>query len=191
MNTIVLIRHGMTGMAGRFCGQSDPNLNASGERKAIRVAEEVSRLGIARIYSSDLCRASQTAAAIAQRSGIEVNYLTGLREIHFGQWEGLAWHEIETRFPDDAGRWLREFPLRSAPDGEPYTAFTVRVETAITTLLREAADITIAVVTHRGVMRHALTNFFGFTEAEAWTKTATYGATVITASPPCPCEVLP
>jgi alpha-ribazole phosphatase/probable phosphoglycerate mutase len=191
MSTIVLIRHGETGMAGKFCGQSNPELNASGEREAIRVAEEVSRLGIARIYSSDLCRASQTAAAIAQRIEIEVNYLTGLREIHFGHWEGLAWHEIEARFPEDAGRWLREFPLRSAPGGETYTAFTARVETAITALLCEAAEMTIAVVTHRGVMRHALTNFFGFTEAGAWTRTATYGATVITVSPPSPCEVLP
>jgi broad specificity phosphatase PhoE len=182
MSTIVLIRHGETGMAGRFCGHSDPDLNASGEREAIRVAEEASRLGIERIYSSDLCRASQTAAAIVQRTGIEVDYLAGLREIYFGQWEGLAWHQIEARFPDEAGRWLREFPWRSAPGGETYAAFTARVETEITGLLREAADMTMAVVTHRGVMRHALTEFFGFTEAEAWTKTATYGATIVSRS---------
>jgi broad specificity phosphatase PhoE len=148
-------------------------------------------LGIAHIYSSDLRRASQTAKAIAKRTGIEVDYLTGLREIHFGQWEGLAWHEIETRFPDEADRWLREFPLRSAPGGETYTAFTARVETTIPALLREAAGITIAVVTHGGVMRHALTKFFGSAEAEAWTRTAPYGAIVVTTSPPCPCEVLP
>jgi hypothetical protein len=42
----------------------------------------------------------------------------------------------------------------------------------------------VAVVTHRGVMRHALTKHFGFAEAEAATRTAAYGAMVITASPP-------
>ena len=67
MSTIVLIRHGETGMAGRFCGHSDPDLNAVGQHEAIHVAEEVSRLSIARIYSSDLRRASQTAKAIAQQ----------------------------------------------------------------------------------------------------------------------------
>jgi alpha-ribazole phosphatase len=191
MSAVVLIRHGETCMAGRFCGQSDPELNAAGEREAIYVAENVSKLNIARIYSSDLRRASQTAKAIAQRAGIAVECLTGLREIDCGQWEGLSWQEIEVQFPDETELWLREFPLRSAPGGETYTAFTARVETAIAALLGEAAGMTIAVVTHRGVMRHALTKFFGFAETEAWERTAAYGATVIAASPSSVCEVLP
>ncbi|MGB8029135.1 MAG: histidine phosphatase family protein [Terracidiphilus sp.] len=188
--TIVLIRHAETDMAGRFCGHSDPALNAAGEHQAICVAEEVSKLDISCIHSSDLRRASQTAAAISQRTGIAVNYLTGLREIHFGQWEGLAWQEIELRFPEEADLWLREFPWRSAPDGEGYMPFTERVDTAIATLLRETAVITIAVVTHRGVMRYALTKFFGFAEAEAWASTAHYGATVIAINPARPGKVL-
>jgi alpha-ribazole phosphatase len=188
---IVLIRHAETDMAGRFCGHSDPELNAAGRRQAIRVADEISRLGVGRIYSSDLSRASQTAAAIAQRTGIAINYLGGLREIHFGQWEGLAWEEIEVRFPEEADLWLKEFPLRSAPGGEAYAAFTERVDTAISPLLREKGDITTAVVTHRGFMRYALTKFFGFAEAEAWTRTACYGAVVIASNHPCACEVLP
>jgi alpha-ribazole phosphatase len=189
--TIVLIRHANTDMVGRFCGHSDPALNAIGERQAIFVAEEVSKLGIGRICSSDLRRASQTAAAIAQRTGIAVDYLKELREIHFGQWEGLAWQEIELRFPEEADSWLREFPLQSAPDGETYTAFRERIDTAIATLLRETADMTTAVVTHGGVMRYALTEFFSFAEAEAWTRTVRPGATVIAANPAHPSEVPP
>jgi len=185
---IVLIRHGATDMAGRFCGHSDPELNAAGEAEAIRIAEEVSRLGAGRIYSSDLRRASQTAAAIAQRTGIAVSYLTGLREIDFGEWEGLAWQQIELRFPCEADRWLREFPLRGAPGGETYASFAARVDAAIATMLRETAGVTAAVVTHGGVMRHALTRFFGFSDGEAWAKTALYGAMVIAANPAQCCE---
>lgn len=191
MSTIVLIRHGETCMAGRFCGHSDPELSAAGEREAIHVAENVSKLDIGRIYSSDLRRASQTAKAIAQRTGIAVDCLTGLREIDFGQWEGLTWHEIEVQFPDEADFWLREFPSLSAPGGEAYAAFTARVETTIAAVLRNAGSMTIAVVTHRGVMRHALTKFFGFAETEAWETTAAYGATIITASPLSVSEVQP
>ena len=191
MSTIVLIRHGETCMAGRFCGHSDPELSAAGEREAIHVAENVSKLDIGRIYSSDLRRASQTAKAIAQRTGIAVDCLTGLREIDFGQWEGLTWHEIEVQFPDEADFWLREFPSLSAPGGEAYAAFTARVETTIAAVLSNAGSMTIAVVTHRGVMRHALTKFFGFAETEAWETTAVYGATIITASPLSVSEVQP
>lgn len=178
MNTIVFIRHGETDMAGRFCGYSDPALNAAGERQAARLAEEVARMGIDRIYSSDLRRALQTATAVSQRIGVDVEVLAGLREIHFGLWEGLSWQEIQDQFPEDADRWLDEFPMRSAPEGEAYTAFTARIKATIAPLLDGAECMTTAFVTHRGVMRYALTEFFGFSEAEAWTKTAPYGAVV-------------
>ena len=191
MNTIVFIRHGETDMTGRFCGQSDPDLNAVGESQVIRLAEQAAMLGIERIYSSDLRRASRTAIAIAQRIGVGVGYLPALREIHFGLWEGLNWQEIEDRFPKEADRWLREFPLQSAPGGEVYAEFTARIEAVIAPFLEAAAGKTTAIVTHRGVMRYGLTRFFGFSEEEAWTKTVPYCATVIAVGRTCDCEVLP
>ena len=191
MSTIILIRHCETDLSGRFCGHSDPDLNPSGKREAIRVAEEVSKLNISRIFSSDLRRAVQTAKAIADRTEIEVDYDTSLREIHFGQWEGLTWHEIESRFAEEAAQWLRKYPLQGAPGGEDYAAFVSRAETAIAVLLREAQEATVAVVTHRGVMRHALINLFGFEESDASTRTAAYGSTVITMTPQFLREELP
>jgi alpha-ribazole phosphatase/probable phosphoglycerate mutase len=184
MNTLILIRHGETDMAGRFCGHSDPELNAAGELQVALVAEEVANLGIERIYSSDLLRASRTASILARRIGVEVELRENLREIYFGLWEGLSWQEIETRFPQEAGRWKQEFPLRSAPEGEAYAAFEARIDAAIEPLVRETLVQTAAVVTHRGVMSHALSRFFGFSEEEAWAKTAPYGAVVVAACAP-------
>jgi alpha-ribazole phosphatase/probable phosphoglycerate mutase len=191
MNTIIFIRHGETEMAGSFCGHSDPELNPAGESQVIRLAEEVAMLGIERIYSSDLRRASRTATAIAQRIGVGVGYLSALREIHFGLWEGLNWAEIEDRFPKQADRWLREFPLHSAPGGETYAEFTARIEAVIAPLLEAMTGKTTAIVTHRGVMRYVLTRFFGLSEEEVWTKTAPYCATVIATGRMCDCEMLP
>jgi len=191
MNTIVFIRHGETDMAGSFCGHSDPELNPAGESQAVRLAEEASMLGIERIYSSDLRRAARTAAVVAERIGAGVGYLPALREIYFGLWEGLDWREIEDRFPSEADRWLREFPLHGAPGGEAYEAFTARIEAVIAFILEAAEGGVTAIVTHRGVMRYALTRFFGFSEEEAWTKTVPYCATVIAVGRTCDCEVLP
>jgi len=182
MNTIVFIRHGETDMTGRFCGQSDPDLNPAGESQVIRMAEEAAMLGIERIHSSDLRRASRTAAAIAQRIGVGVGHLPALREIHFGLWEGLNWGQIEDRFPKEADRWLREFPMQSAPGGEAYAEFKARIDGVIAPMIEDAAEMTTAIVTHRGVMRYSLTRFFRFPDEEAWTKTAPYCATVIAAA---------
>jgi broad specificity phosphatase PhoE len=181
MSTLIFIRHGETDMAGKFCGHSDPQLNAAGELQVARAAEEVANLGIERIYSSDLLRASRTAAVLARRIGVEVELRESLREIYFGLWEGLSWQEIETRFPQEASRWTQDFPQQCAPGGEAYTAFTARIDVAIEPLLRESLLRTIAVVTHRGVMSYALTRFFGFSEEEAWTRTAPFGAVVVAA----------
>ena len=191
MSTLIFIRHGETDMAGRFCGHSDPELNSAGELQIACIAEEIAHLGIERIDSSDLLRAARTATVIAQRIGVDVETQKDLREIYFGLWEGLSWQEIEARFPLEAARWLQEFPMHSAPEGEAYADFTARIETAIEPLLREAVARTTAIVTHRGVMTYALTRFFGFSAEEAWTKTAPYGAVVIATVRRCDCEVLP
>ncbi len=190
MNTIVLIRHGETDMAGRFCGHSDPDLNSAGERQVIRLADETALLGIERIYSSDLRRASRTASVIAQRIGVDAGYLPALREIHFGFWEGLSWQEIEDRFPNEADGWLREFPQQRAPGGESYADFTARIDAVLLPLLETALETTTAIVTHRGVMHYALLRFFEFSDAEAWTRTASYCATVVSAAGARNCGVL-
>jgi alpha-ribazole phosphatase/probable phosphoglycerate mutase len=190
MSTLIFIRHGETDMAGRFCGHSDPDLNSSGELQILRAAEEVAKLGVQRIYSSDLLRAARTAIIIGTRIGVPVEFSDQLREINFGLWEGLDWQEIENQFPQEAGRWIDDFPMRSAPRGESYTAFTARIDAVIFPLLCEAPSRSTALVTHRGVMRYALTRFCGFSEEDAWTRTEPYAAVVAASVFSSECEVL-
>jgi len=179
MSTIIFIRHVETAMSGRFCGHSDPEPNLRGKRQIVSLLEKVESLGIARIYSSDLCRAAQTAAELGRRIGIDVELRAGLREINFGHWEGLSWEEIENQFPTEAKRWIKEFPLRTVPGGETYVNFRARVESELTPFLNETGDRTTAVVTHRGVMQYALRRFFGVPETHAWERTAPHGVVII------------
>jgi broad specificity phosphatase PhoE len=179
MSTIVLIRHAETDLSRKFCGHSDPELNASGERQLDSLVADVAQLGVSRIYSSDLQRTSQTAAAIGRHIGVDVETRPGLREIHFGVWEGLSWEEIERRYPQEAALWLSGFPAHSPPGGEPHADFVARVEAEFHLLLCGTAGLTQAVVTHRGVMQWALTRFFGYSETDAWDKTARYGIAIV------------
>jgi broad specificity phosphatase PhoE len=179
MNGIVLIRHAETDLVGKFCGQSDPDLNAGGEQRLRSLAEEIAPLGINRIYSSDLRRASRTAAAIGERVRVAVEFRPGLREIHFGLWEGLSWEEVERQYPQEAELWAREFPTRSAPQGESYADFIARVEAEFNLLIREHDGSVSAAVTHRGVLQYALTRFFGLSEADARLRTEEFGTIVL------------
>jgi broad specificity phosphatase PhoE len=180
MNHLVLIRHVETDLAGTFCGHSDPDLNAAGEHRLRSLREEVASLGIELIYSSDLRRASRTAMAIGKHIGAPVELRPGLREIHFGLWEGLRWDEVLQRYPREAQLWASEFPTRRAPGGEAYRDFGVRIETEFRAVIDgRKSGARAAVVAHRGVMQYVLTRFFGFSADDARTQTESYGAIVI------------
>jgi broad specificity phosphatase PhoE len=84
-------------MAGRFGGRSDPLLNDAGQRQ-IAMAAKTILIPPEVIYASDLQRAQQSAHLIALHFGVLVRLRPSLREIDFGQWEGLSWPEIEEAF---------------------------------------------------------------------------------------------
>ena len=179
MNGIVLIRHAETDLAGKFCGQSDPDLNSAGKHWLRLLVEETAPLGIQRIYSSDLRRASRTAAAIGERIRVPVELRPGLREIHFGLWEGLSWEQVEQQYPYEAELWAREFPAGSVPGGESHRDFIARVEAEFSLLLGEKGSMVPTVVTHRGVPEYALPRFFGFSGADARSRTEGFGAIIL------------
>jgi alpha-ribazole phosphatase len=179
---LLLVRHAETDMAGRFCGHSDPGLNERGSQQLAGLVRMLSEHAIRRIYTSDLLRAQQTAQAIAGHFGVELHVRAGLREIYFGQWEGLTGNEIEARDPALTKRWAEEYPHSTAPGGESFQKFESRVRGEMASLLREATNFPIAVVTHAGFIRTVLTNGWKVSEQEAWNLTKNYG-TFVTLDP--------
>jgi alpha-ribazole phosphatase/probable phosphoglycerate mutase len=175
---LLLIRHAETDMASRFCGHSDPELNQRGRLQLAGVVDRLSEYAIRRIYTSDLRRARQTAEAIASHFGIGFEVRPGLREIHFGLWEGLSWSEIEASDPVLAKSWAERYPNSTAPGGESLQQFERRVRAESAFLFAAATECPIAVVAHAGFMRVLLTNFYGVLEEESWKLTKEYGSVV-------------
>jgi alpha-ribazole phosphatase len=174
----LLVRHAETDMTGRFCGYSDPELNERGHQQLAGVVDRMSEYAIRRIYTSDLRRARQTAEAIASHFGIGFEVRPGLREIHFGQWEGLSWSEIEACDAALAKSWAERYPNVTAPGGESLQQFERRVRAESAYLFAAATEGPIAVVAHAGFMRALLTMFYGVMEEEAWQLTKGYGSVV-------------
>ena len=178
MKHLLLIRHAETDMTGRFCGHSDPELNERGHQQLAGVLDRLSEYAIRRIYTSDLRRARQTAEAIASHFEIGFEVRPGLREIQFGQWEGLSWSEIEACDPVLAKIWAERYPNSTAPGGEPLQQFERRVRAESAFLFAAATECPIAVVAHAGFMRVLLTMFYGVPEEEALKLTKEYGSVV-------------
>lgn len=152
--TLYLVRHGETewNRSGRWQGHADIELTEDGRQQARALAARLrdERTEVDRIYTSDLSRASETAAIVAAELGLQAVQFPALREIDVGAWSGLTRAEIQQRFP---GAFQTVF---HAPDGETHTAFERRVVDAVLNLAERHAGEHVMLVTHGGTIRSLL-----------------------------------
>jgi len=149
--TLVFVRHGVTDMTltHELSGSTKPgpHLNATGKAQAEMAAERVSRMGrdcwkriapVSRVLSSPMNRARETAEAIAARLKLPIETDARLKEIDFGQWEGLTGHEIAEQFGDAIHRW--RFGEIAAPGGESIPRVGLRLDGLVRELAWEHAE---------------------------------------------------
>ena len=154
---LVVWRHGRTqwNLQRRFQGQADTDLDAVGLDQAERAARVLAGLQPNALYSSDLKRTRQTAAALARLSGVEVRCDPRLREIHVGSWEGLLDDEVARVDPERWMRLRRGEDVRRSSTGESVAEVGERVAAALTEIADGAADDATVVVTSHGLAARA------------------------------------
>lgn len=127
--TLALVRHGVTDMTmtHALSGSSvpGPSLNATGRIQAAKAADAVYRIGrstwervpqVSRVFASPMTRTQETGAALGRRLGLHVETDARVREVDFGEWEGLTGDEVAERFGDQIHRW--RFGEIAPPGGE-------------------------------------------------------------------------
>jgi glucosyl-3-phosphoglycerate phosphatase len=160
---LVLWRHGQTqwNVDGRFQGQSDIPLDSVGKEQAERSARLLAALQPAAIYSSDLIRATATAAPLARLTGLPVMLDKDLRERYGGLWEGLTDVEIRARYPVEHAQWL-------PPGGESSGTVADRAGAAMERIAEALTPGALAVVvSHGAALRLGAARLLGLPE-ELW-----------------------
>lgn len=158
---LILIRHGVTGLnlQKRFIGATDAPLAPEGERQAELLAAPLRRIGPDRILSSPMRRAVATAEIASEGLGLESEVDENLREIDFGEWEGLTFERIEAKYGEAARRWTKWEEDFEFPGGERIGDFFERVR-RVRRMLAEQPSQTPAVFTHSGLIRVLLCSLF-------------------------------
>ncbi|VBB06826.1 phosphoglycerate/bisphosphoglycerate mutase active site [Lucifera butyrica] len=158
MTKVILVRHGQTvwNHAMRYQGHTDVELTETGLGQAKLVAERLRPEPIQAVYASDLSRAFQTAEEIARFHALPVQSVPELREIKFGEWEGLTYDEIYARWPEIMDKFYTHTDEIQIPGGESFKELKERAEEAIQKLIRQHEGETIAVVSHGGTIRALL-----------------------------------
>jgi ribonuclease H / adenosylcobalamin/alpha-ribazole phosphatase len=158
MTEIVFVRHARTSWSGRrYCGRSDPALDAVGRRGAVELAAALAPTLArdVRIVSSPARRARQTADALAAAAGIDhVEIDERWWEADCGVADGRTFDELVTIEPELAVALARGDTAIDWPGGETAAEFGARIEAAWTSLLER--DQPAVVVSHAGALRHAI-----------------------------------
>ena len=147
MKRVFLIRHGLPEFPGgqRQCiGSTDIPLSAAGFAQAAEMARALPP--VTAVFSSPLARAAETAQAIRA----DYTVLDGLRELDYGQWEGLTFPEIRLKYPELYA--ARGNDLRLQPPGaESNEAGLFRFSAAMEEAARRSPG-DLAVVAHGGII---------------------------------------
>ncbi|CVK17756.1 alpha-ribazole phosphatase [Sporomusa sphaeroides] len=154
MTKLIIVRHGQTlwNLERKYQGHSDIALTDTGLKQAQAVAERLAEEAVAAVYASDLSRAYKTAGYIAAKHNLTVHTVPELREIKFGDWEGLTYEEISVRWPGLLGKlWTTPDELQ-IPGGETFHQLKARAYTAIEKIVADHPDQTVAVVAHGGTI---------------------------------------
>ncbi|MEU9077611.1 bifunctional RNase H/acid phosphatase [Kitasatospora sp. NPDC048538] len=151
--TFVLLRHGETALTPqkRFSGSggTDPELSDRGRWQAERAAAALAARGsVQAVVASPMRRTRQTAEIVAARLGLEVRYEDGLREVDFGDWEGLTFAEVQERYPDDLAAWLGSAKAKPTGSSESFTTLTHRAGVARDKIIARNPGRTVLVVSH-------------------------------------------
>lgn len=152
---ICLVRHGETAWNAekRIQGQTDIALDPSGLLQAEATAQWLARHQVGALYSSDLLRARQTAARIADALDLPLSMLPALRERRYGFFEGLTYNEARARHPEDYYAFETRDPDYAFPDGgESLQQLHARVTGQLQRLATDHAGQTVVLVTHGGVL---------------------------------------
>jgi probable phosphoglycerate mutase len=167
---LLLVRHGETiwNAERRMQGATDVPLSEAGRAQAVQLAARLKDEPIAAIYASDLQRASETAAILADIHDLPVQTDSRLREQSKGEWEGLTWPEIDAQYPGAAQRWRAD---RSQPpsSGEGVSAVADRVRAALDAIrAAHGGEDTVLLVGHGMAMRTLICVALGIDPMIGW-----------------------
>jgi probable phosphoglycerate mutase len=163
MTNIILCRHGETvwHAENRYAGISDIDLTPRGHDQAAQLADWAQTAGLSAIYASTLSRAQVTAAASATTTGMGVRVDERLRELDFGEGEGMTSAEMEQQFPKALAHFRADPAIHHLPGGEDPFKAADRFVTCLRDIAQQHPDGRVLVVAHTTAIRLALCQMIG------------------------------
>lgn len=165
---LFLIRHGR--QDSTLCNV-DVSLSEEGREQAKLLGKRLVQYSIDAIYTSDLHRAVETGQILKEileensSHQYELNVRKEIREIDFGELEGIENKEVKLRYSEffkERDRWEEDLPYPGGECGqEVYTRASKVVEELLQTKYQQ-----VALVMHGGTIRSLVAGIVGLDQAK-------------------------
>lgn len=170
-NCLLLARHGETdwNARGLIQGQQDRPLSELGYRQRKVLFFRLRSVPLARIFTSGLDRAIQTALPLSAELGLPQEVLPALNEARLGVFEG----ESKTEFADElSARLYTEFledevNVVLPGGGENLRQLDTRIQEPLKLILESLHSGHVLVVSHRNVAKMLIKNLLGLSFEQA------------------------
>lgn len=160
--TLLLIRHGETewNTLGKFQGCTDINLSEEGIKQAELLKDRL-KGDFDFIYTSPLSRALETANILVADTNKKVSIANEIREINFGEWEGLTLREISERYPEIFKAWRSDKKESYICGGDSSINNAAnRAVKCILDIVSKHKGEKIVIVAHGGIIKAGLIGLF-------------------------------
>jgi len=178
---MIFLRHPTPDIPQGICyGQTDMDIADEGHGQIIQALQDTPPL--TRIIASPALRCRKLSEQLARRDNLTLTFDERLWEMNMGDWEGIAWKDIDREL---STRWLKDARHNPTPNGECFADVEHRVAQCIDEILNDPGfpDNQTAIICHASPIRATQMAWEGLSFSQAFGQTPPYAEPIVIAPP--------
>lgn len=158
MIKLILVRHAQTidNSNFRLSGHIDSKISNLGKEQIKYLTSYLHNLNINNIYTTTSSRTKDTVLEISKLRGINIIEVENLKEISFGDFEGMTFDEIKESYPNEFQNMIDDGYNYKYPNGESLIDTYNRVCKEIDKIIEYNKGKTVLICSHGGTIRNII-----------------------------------
>ena len=159
MVKLILVRHALTvdNQKSRLSGHIDSSISEEGKEQIDKITNYLKDFDIDKIYTTTSSRTKDTVKKLSELKSIEIIEKESLKEISFGDFEGLTFDEIKDKYPKEFQDMIEKGYEYKYPNGESLIDSYNRVCIELDNIISNNDDRTILICSYGGTIRNIIT----------------------------------
>ncbi|MGL4910861.1 MAG: histidine phosphatase family protein [Romboutsia sp.] len=158
MIKLILVRHAVTNdnEESRLSGHIDSTLSEEGIKQVKKLTKYLEQYKIDKIFTTTSKRTKDTVEPLANIKNIDIIEKDTLKEISFGDFEGITFDEIQSNHSDEFDKMISQGYEYIYPNGESLIESYYRVSKEIENIISENDNKSILICSHGGTIRNII-----------------------------------